>query len=494
MVAVSCFMRADCKAFLVPHRTPAVYSCLCTGRVNQFMHAYRVYYFASLCPSTETGHLTHRIESSWSGASAATKSISHSDTTYRTQAETDLPSKSRFHLTMPSNGNRPAAYKVTPPYQYQALPPGSYIRILHLQPGRAGDRLICSLQVASLDEVAGRYDALSYEWGPPSQVCAIEVDGCLLYIRSNLYSYLNLIREQEEVIRTWVDAICIDQSSVDEKNEQVQQMWVVYCNAATTRVFLNTDVDCPKLWDERWSYLVDRRTLIARQAVTKVLEASYWTRLWVVQEIIASDEIIVHVSASKSISWTDFYEQCSMVADRLSKVNSVWSTEAALDKLAKSGLAHLHGHRGGAQLTPSIQRGKGSHKRRKTVISREWAELITTYGRKQCLDIRDHVYGLNGVAAVPVQVDYGLHALEVFASVMNAGDDSRSVRYAEHFAENLWRALGLNHVELMAVQMYPSLLHVSGYNVPISARQRGSSSIARLGGVGTMKSTTTCSL
>ena len=111
-----------------------------------------------------------------------------------------------------------------PSYKYQALPYGPYIRILRLLPGQADEPIRCSLQIASLDSVAGQYDALSYEWGSSSETQGIEVDGCRLSIRSNLFAFLKLLRDHEETLHLWADAICIDQCAIDEKNHQVQHM------------------------------------------------------------------------------------------------------------------------------------------------------------------------------------------------------------------------------------------------------------------------------
>lgn len=84
-----------------------------------------------------------------------------------------------------------------------------------------------------------------------------------------------------------------------KKNHHVQQMSSVYCNASTTRVFLNTDVDFPQLWDSRWGDFVTKQPTTARQALMRVLDASYWTRFWVMQEIIASNHVTVNVSPAK---------------------------------------------------------------------------------------------------------------------------------------------------------------------------------------------------
>lgn len=89
----------------------------------------------------------------------------------------------------------------------------------------------------------------------------------------------------------------------------------------------------------------------------------------------------------------------------------------------------------------------------------DWSGLLGAYGRKHCLDVCDRVYGLNGLVSTPVQVDYGLHSLEVFAAVMKAeGDDYPRSQFTGEFAEVVWWALGLNDTSTRDAQLYSSLV------------------------------------
>ena len=66
----------------------------------------------------------------------------------------------------------------------------------------------------------------------------VELHGRQWEITSNLNAALRHLRDVSEELLIWVDALCIDQSSVDERNSQVLLMKSVYSKAAMVRVWL----------------------------------------------------------------------------------------------------------------------------------------------------------------------------------------------------------------------------------------------------------------
>lgn len=73
----------------------------------------------------------------------------------------------------------------------------------------------------------GRYTALSYAWGNPEKGCAVFVDGKRLPITATLDQALRSLRLEAESPRLWVDSICINQASDQERNHQVRQMCLI---------------------------------------------------------------------------------------------------------------------------------------------------------------------------------------------------------------------------------------------------------------------------
>jgi hypothetical protein len=69
--------------------------------------------------------------------------------------------------------------------------------------------------------------ALSYEWGFPSpNDPTILIDSENIITWKNLYDALLHIRLPDQDRRLWIDAICINQSDVLERNHQVHLMGV----------------------------------------------------------------------------------------------------------------------------------------------------------------------------------------------------------------------------------------------------------------------------
>ena len=85
------------------------------------------------------------------------------------------------------------------------------------------------------------YEALSYTWGDTSHLAAIKVDGCIYPVTSNLESALRALRDPEKAKVFWVDAICINQSDINEQGQQVRIMWDIYSSAERAVVWLGPE-------------------------------------------------------------------------------------------------------------------------------------------------------------------------------------------------------------------------------------------------------------
>ena len=109
-------------------------------------------------------------------------------------------------------------------YSYTPLPPdSSTIRLVEILPGR-NDRIRSRLHHSNRTGSFGPrtpYEALSYTWNTRAANEFIWCDDKVLPVSSNVYNALHKIRRTDTSIVLWVDAICIDQSCVQERNQQV---------------------------------------------------------------------------------------------------------------------------------------------------------------------------------------------------------------------------------------------------------------------------------
>ena len=115
-------------------------------------------------------------------------------------------------------------------------------RLLSLDPGGFNEPIRCTLMHDSRTSINGSYEALSYCWGDYKLTKTILVDGCLFKVTENLESALRCLRDDSVTagrVRTlWVDAICINQADVPERNHQVSQMQRIYADAEEVLVWL----------------------------------------------------------------------------------------------------------------------------------------------------------------------------------------------------------------------------------------------------------------
>jgi hypothetical protein len=134
------------------------------------------------------------------------------------------------------------------------------IRLLHLQPSTDRDaRLECRLvetqipdydydylcqQSTSTAHVKCEYHALSYTWGEPQFPQSLHVlPAGVINITENLHSALQALRKPDRTLVLWVDAVCIDQANIPERNSQVSNIPRTYAEAAGVLVWLGTDND-----------------------------------------------------------------------------------------------------------------------------------------------------------------------------------------------------------------------------------------------------------
>lgn len=110
------------------------------------------------------------------------------------------------------------------------------IRILILDKGPNDSTITCNLQTVSLDDYPD-YETLSYVWGDPAKTKPITVSGVTYNATENLVDFLCCLRQQTMNRSLWVDAICIDQSNVAEKNHQLGLMARIYRQAQEAHIW-----------------------------------------------------------------------------------------------------------------------------------------------------------------------------------------------------------------------------------------------------------------
>jgi hypothetical protein len=154
------------------------------------------------------------------------------------------------------------------------------------------------------------YTALSYTWGKEHPLQAIVVNDRSFNIRTSLYQFLELWRAQDDSGGLlWVDQLCIDQGDLNERSQQVQLMSAIYAKAKEVHAWLGPATE----YSTEGLELLNRYqtneyhnpmnhgpgpvfSSASRSAVLglqQLLSCTYWTRLWVVQEVYLARVLVL---------------------------------------------------------------------------------------------------------------------------------------------------------------------------------------------------------
>jgi hypothetical protein len=133
------------------------------------------------------------------------------------------------------------------PYAYSPLPDANGTRFLRLLPGSHEAEIDCDLfpvdfhQLFPVYSKYGEYEALSYVWGDKSVRKNIIVNGRSLGITTNLHAALLRLRYRSTSRLLWIDAICINQTDIEERAAQVERMATIYALAECVLVWLGPE-------------------------------------------------------------------------------------------------------------------------------------------------------------------------------------------------------------------------------------------------------------
>jgi Heterokaryon incompatibility protein (HET) len=204
---------------------------------------------------------------------------------------------------------------------YRSLLYADSFRLLLVQPAAALEAdLECSLLHTTLSEcdydLIDPYTALSYVWGDITHTGMIRIDGHDVTVTATLEAALRDLRDGIRVRRVWADALCIDQSNIAERNQQVALMGRIYSTAHHTVIHLGTltkeadrvlraispglgGVNCDALSED------EDGASVVELAQHDLLTRPWFTRVWIFQELVLSKDPWVQCGNMR-VRWTDF--------------------------------------------------------------------------------------------------------------------------------------------------------------------------------------------
>ncbi|KAK3324855.1 heterokaryon incompatibility protein-domain-containing protein [Apodospora peruviana] len=188
-------------------------------------------------------------------------------------------------------------------FRYTGLKDGE-IRIIELQPGGDSDKVQGSLKVVPVKKpIFEWYSALSYNWGPESQPRrTIVLDDQQLEVRQNLFEALQQLRYLDRCRRLWIDVICLNQEDSSEKQRQIPLMSLISSKAKTVEIWLGTGEGNGELGlcSLASGELEAIATLEIVCAVIDLLQLSWFSRVWVIQELTLAGNGVAFVNCGSA--------------------------------------------------------------------------------------------------------------------------------------------------------------------------------------------------
>lgn len=220
-------------------------------------------------------------------------------------------------------------------YRYKALDVDlQEIRLAKILPEQPRKGLRCALLHTQLD-AALSYGALSYAWGDDSRGYTIWLNDRAFRVTENLYQALCGLRSSTCDL-FWVDAICIDQTNISERNSQVLLMRKIFERARMVTVWLNRPemsyFTAFRFAEKLATFYTSSGAITQRDleeivrveryrdwtALYSLLSNRWWSRIWVVQEVAVSKRVIVMFHTSHPFYRTTFlFEQAEFRASTI---------------------------------------------------------------------------------------------------------------------------------------------------------------------------------
>ncbi|CAG9950412.1 unnamed protein product [Clonostachys rosea f. rosea IK726] len=319
----------------------------------------------------------------------------------------------------------------------------------------------CAMFTVSLaHQPRPRYNAFSYEWNygvdVPEIDEAVMVNGHRIEVTRNLAALLTRFRNIAQAVPNsemfqlpiWIDALCIDQSNVDERTVQVGLMGAIYSRAQATFTYLGEDEndsdyampilaeigskilqtmktddmawvkpdEQPELWQ---SDQAEGGGFLNRfwTSAGAIMKRSYWRRAWIVQEILLQNNVIVF--CGKNII---HYHQLNAVYYWLRRIQGrpcppLVSVELWRLLSTKVGWYSMGWNRfvQRRRVTPSEETKGDQDAASRKEQHLQWKAWILSTVDQQATDPRDHLYSVLGLVGIGLlQPNYSASVETVF--------------------------------------------------------------------------------
>jgi hypothetical protein len=299
---------------------------------------------------------------------------------------------------------------------YHPLKSSRSIRLLHIDDGHRDDPIrASSFEEVELDPSLS-YHALSYTWGSGEAVESIHIRDNVLSVLPNLFDALKKLRAHKYT-PIWIDRICINQGDDDERTSQVMLMRDIYRSAKLVLVDLGGDLgpDGVKtivnlvgdFQETRFSstkrseydfyeinfhpeklckYGLPARTDPSWNILRLFLEQPWFSRLWVLQEVVLATDFVVYCGWGR-ITSTTFLGKLSTI--------TLFNLDRFITGSNDSDLTYSK-HRG--VLIDKYRSAWNPDSTRNLTLKPPLLELVVNNRFAKCSDPRDRIFALLGIS------------------------------------------------------------------------------------------------
>lgn len=204
------------------------------------------------------------------------------------------------------------------------------IRLLIVQPGLQDDPVHGTFKYACLSHSPiTTYETISYVWGDASVRGSIYLHGQPTDVPASTEAVLRRMRHKDQDRILWIDAVCINQTDLDERGNQVAMMAEIYGKTSCNLIWLGKDDDgtneqalqsisailkdmkietndlqelTRKLYGTQGNWLWSTTgisTSVDWPSFLQYLASRWFTRLWVVQEACLPAKSICYRGSSE---------------------------------------------------------------------------------------------------------------------------------------------------------------------------------------------------
>lgn len=210
-----------------------------------------------------------------------------------------------------------------------------------------------------------------------------------LSVTANLHEALTRLRHPYVDRILWVDAICINQDGMDERNHQVLLMAQIYATASRVLVWLGEDNG------DGGERALDELLALAKGttdtgngtiATIDLSQRPWFRRVWVLQEVAAARHILV-MCGSRVIAGQAFYLGVTALRKRFGEHSKGLATLNSMAQLMKDAFVRTRQNTDGVVV-----------KARFSLNISRLGDLLAMFCTHEATDARDKIFALLGMA------------------------------------------------------------------------------------------------